>query len=170
MEVRVSLDERPTNVDEPTQRLSVVDTGRHHQTEADDADRRSRLAMAWRRVDRQARDLVTLYERVRVPTTQAFVEAATGRRKDRLWLAVWLLSRYEPTRRAYMETMDGRACGTTTVPEIMGVALLVDGELCQYRLVKGHAMLTMPLRQATPESPPATKVFEALAARALGRR
>lgn len=167
----MSLDNGPPmNTDEPTQTLSVIDTGRHHQTEVDDASHRRQLAMAWQRVDRNARELVRLYQRVRVPMTRAFVEASEGRRKERLWFEVWLLSRHEPARRTYLETMNGRACGTTTVPEVPGVALLADGKLYQYRLVKKHPMLTAPLNQAAPESPPGVEVFEGLAARALRRQ
>jgi hypothetical protein len=170
LEVRVSLgDFAPTNVDEPTQRLSVVDTGRHHQVEVHDGDSRRQLAMAWRQADRYARALAHLYQRTEMPMTPAFVESHPDRRRARVWFAVWLLSRFEPAKRVYTETLDGRARGTTMTPEVPGVALLPDGQLVQYRLVKRHPMLTVPLQQARPESPPGYEVFRSLGAKAMGR-
>ena len=135
-----------------------------------DAQRRHRLAAAWQRVARDACELVAIYQQAQAPAVPAFMQPPSGRHGERVRLAVWLLSAYQPSRRVYTETIDGRVCGTTTTPEVPGIALAADGMLYQYRLVKHHPMLTIPLHQATPNSPPSHDTFAALAARALGHR
>ena len=144
-------------------------TGRHAQADDADTERDRQLYMAWQRVARDAYELAALYQRAGVPTRPASVDL-TGRRRDRILIAVWLLSSYRRAKRVYVNNIDGRAMGTTMAPEVPGVALLADGSLSQYRLVKRRPVLTIPLQQATPGDPPPHAAFAALAADVLGRR
>jgi hypothetical protein len=144
-------------------------TGRRARADDADTEHDRQLRVAWQRVARDAYELAALYQRAGLPTQPASVEL-TGRRRDRAWISVWLLSGYQRARRVYVDNVDGRVMGTTSAPAVPGVALLPDGSLCQYRLVKRRPVLTIPLQQATPGSPPSHAVFAALAATALGRR
>jgi hypothetical protein len=122
------------------------------------------LVAAWEGVQRDATDLVALYQQARMAPTPAFF-SPTGRRKDRIWIPSWFLIPFQPSQRVYVNTPDGRAMGTTTTPEVPGLALLVDAALYQYRLVRAQPMLMTPLRQATPNSPPPHSFFAAAARR-----
>jgi hypothetical protein len=143
-------------------------TGRHALADDADTERARQLRVAWQRVARDGYELAALLQRAGVATQPAYVEL-TGRR-DRVRLSVWLLSSYRRAKRVYVNNIDGRAMGTTMAPEVPGVALLLDGSLSQYRLVRRRPRLTVPLQQATPDDPPSHAVFAALAAGALGRR
>lgn len=123
--------------------------------------RQRQLAMAWDQAARDARQLVVAYRQAGVPTIPAFY-SPTGHRRDRVWMPVWPLVDYQPRRSEYLNTVDGRAFGTTTVAEVPGIALLPDGALSEYVMAKRHPMLTVPLRQARPNNPPS---YATLAAR-----
>ena len=146
----MSIDEAPTSV---TSWTSV------HGSSA--ATREQHLAIAWDRVARDARLLVAAYERTRVATASAY-HSPTGQRRDRVWFPVWLLTAHQPRRKGHVDTVDGRAIGTTTLPEVPGIALLADACLTEFVLVKRDPMLTVPLRQARPGSPPPHAMFVAL--------
>lgn len=128
------------------------------------AVRAQQLAMAWQRVARDASQLTACYLQAGVATVPAY-HSPTGHRRDRVWFPVWLLSAYQPRRKEYVETVDGRALGITTLPEMPGIALLADATLSEYVVVRRHPMLTQALRQARPDTPPSHAMFVALMGR-----
>jgi hypothetical protein len=138
-----------------------------HPGQAAAVDER-RIAAAWERVSEDARHLAELYQRAGVPTRPAFVDT-TGRRRDRAWFSVWFLTQYRPARRAYVETMDGRVANTAVISAVPGVAMLADGSLHLYRLVRWRPMLMVSLRRATPHAPPSRALFAMLSAQVPGR-
>ena len=126
------------------------------------------LTMAWERVTRDACELATLHQQARIQPVPAFF-SPSGRRKDRIWVPSWVIVPYQPKQRVYVDTPDGRAMGTTTTPEVMGLALLTDGSLYQFQVVRGQPMLTVALREAMPATPPPHELFAAAARRILDR-